>query len=126
MKYKLTLLKDLPNREAGTEVLNISEEEMNGTIDYKYRHYVQKLNFSDIYDLRNNPEWVEVKIDSRCDCETMDNICVRSVVIGYGRSMNVNLNFKKKAITTWYDHACDSGSSKNLDIKYCPLCGRKL
>ena len=126
MKYKLTLLKDLPNRKAGTEVLNISQEEMDGTIDYKYRYYVLEQNFSDIYDLRHNPEWVKVEIDNRCDCETMDYISIRYAVIGYGRSLSAKLDFKMKSITTWYDHAYDSGSSKNLDIQYCPLCGRKL
>jgi len=126
MKYKLKLLKDLPNRKAGTEVLNISEEEMNGTIDYKYRNYVPEQNFSDIFDLRNNPEWVKVEIDSRCDCETMDKILIRYEVIGYGRSLNVRLDFKSKAITTYYAHSCDNGTNKNLKIKYCPLCGKKL
>lgn len=126
MKYKLTLLKDLPNRKAGTEVLNISQEEMDGTVDYKYRYYVPEQNFSDIYDLRNNPEWVKVEVDNRCDCKTMDYIEIRHVIIDYGRIMDVKLDFKKKAITTWYDSACDYGSSKNLDIQYCPLCGRKL
>lgn len=126
MKYKLTLLKDLPDRKAGTEVLNISEDEMNGVIDYKYRHYAQKQNFSDIYDLRNNSEWVKVEIDDRCDCKTKDKICIRSIIIGYGRVINVTLDFKKKAITTWYDHSCDCGTSKSLDIKFCPLCGDEL
>ena len=126
MKYKLTLLKDLPNHNAGTVVLNISEEEMNGTRDYAYRRYVPEQNFSAIYDLRHDPKWVRVEIDERCDCETRDRIEIRYEVIGYGRTVSAYLNFKKQAITTWYSDACDSGTSENLSINYCPLCGRKL
>lgn len=125
-KYKLTLLKDLPNRKAGTEVLNISDEELNDHSKYKYIHYVESQNFIDILELSNNPEWVKVEEDSRCDCKTMDKITIRDATIGYGRSLAVVLNFDKKKITTWYDHRCDSGTTKNLDIRYCPLCGRKL
>lgn len=62
----------------------------------------------------------------RCDCETMNKVVIRSEVIGYGRSMCVSLDFINKAITTWYDHSCDNGTLKKLDIKFCPLCGRLL
>lgn len=125
-KYKLTLLKDLPNRKAGTEVLNISEEELKDHSKYKYIRYVEEKNFIDILELADNPEWVKTEEDTRCDCETKDGIIIRDAVIGYGRSLYVILNFKSKKITTWYDHAADEGTSENLDIKFCPLCGREL
>lgn len=125
-KYKLTLLKDLPNRKAGTEVLNISEDELNDHSKYKYIRYAEEMNFIDILELANNPEWVKVEEDTRCYCETMNEITIRNDVIGYGRSLSVVLNFGLEKITTWYDRSCDSGTAKNLDIRYCPLCGRKL
>lgn len=43
-----------------------------------------------------------------------------------GRSLVVGIDFKKKIISTRYDYACDCGTSKNLNIEYCPLCGDKL
>lgn len=125
-KYKLILLKDLPDRKAGTEVLNISEEELSGIVPYEYRYCVAEQNFSDIFDLRNNPEWVKIEEDNRCDCLTRKKIRIRDIIIGYGRSFSVSLDFKNKQIVTWYDHACDCGTSKNLPIEFCPLCGRKL
>lgn len=125
-KYKLTLLKDLPDRKAGTEVLNISQEEMDGTVPYKYLYYVRERNFNDIFSLRNDPEWVKVEEDDRCDCLTKDHITIRNEIIGYGRSLSVGLYFKKKEIGCWYDYVCDSGDYAKLPIKYCPLCGRKL
>ena len=125
-KYKLTLLKDLPDHKAGTEVLNISEKELKGTEDYKYRYWVKEMNFSDIYDLRNDPEWVKVEKDDRCDCLTMDKIEIRRVIMGYGRTVSVSLNFRRKKIVTWYDYKCDEGTEENLPISFCPLCGRNL
>ena len=125
-KYKLILLKDLPNYKAGTTVLNISQEELDGTEDYKYRYYVPEINFSEIYDLRNNAEWVKIEEDDRCDCLTKDFIRIRNETVGYGRSLSVGLSFVKKEFYAYYDHACDSGTTKKLSIKFCPLCGRRL
>lgn len=125
-KYKLILLKDLPDVKAGTEVLNISEEELLGVVPYKYHRCFNEQNSNDIFNLRDNPEWVKVEEDNRCDCLTRTNIQIRYVILGYGRSIKVSLNFKKKQIFTWYDHACDCGTSENLPIKFCPLCGREL
>lgn len=125
-KYKLILLKDLPDIKAGTEVINISEEELLGIVPYKYHRCVNEQNSNDIFELRNNPEWVKIEEDTRCDCLTRKKIKIRDAVIGYGRRLNVSLDFKNKQISTWYDHACDSGTSKNLPIEFCPLCGRKL
>lgn len=62
----------------------------------------------------------------KCYCKTTDYLTIRREVIGYGRSLVVGIDFKKKAITTYYDYDCDSGTSKNLNIEYCPLCGEKL
>lgn len=62
----------------------------------------------------------------KCYCKTTDYLTIRREVIGYGRSLVVGIDFKKKAITTYYAYACDSGMSKNLNIEYCPLCGEKL
>lgn len=125
-KYKLTLLKDLPDYKAGTEVLNISQEELDGTEDYEYRYWVKEKNFSEIYDLRHNPDWVKIEEDPRCDCETKGRIEIRRNIIGYGRSLAVILDFNNTKIYTWYDRGCDTGSEVSLPIKYCPLCGRKL
>lgn len=125
-KYKLTLLKELPDRKVGTEVLNISEEELKDHTKYKYIGYVASRNFIDILELADNPEWVKVEEDTRCDCETIDRIVIRNEVIGYGRSLCVSLDFKHKAIKTWYDHSCDSGTSEKLDIRFCPLCGKEI
>ena len=125
-KYKLILLKDLPNYKAGTTVLNISQEELDGTNDYKYRHYVPEMNLSEIYDLRNNAEWVKIEEDDRCDCLTKDYISIRDQTIGYGRSLSARLSFVNKEFYVYYDHACDSGTTKKLPIKFCPLCGRRL
>lgn len=125
-KYKLILLKDLPDIKAGTEVINISEEELLGIVPYKYHRCANEKNSNAIFDLRDNPEWVKVEEDNRCDCLTRPKIKIRDAVIGYGRSLNVSLDFKNKQISTWYDHAYDSGTSKNLPIKFCPLCGREL
>jgi hypothetical protein len=125
-KYKLILLKDLPNYKAGTTVLNISQEELDGTKDYKYRHYVPEMNFSKIYDLRNNAEWVKIEEDDRCDCFTKDHISISDETIGYGRHLSVGLSFVNKEIYSYYDYACDSGTTKKLPIKFCPLCGRGL
>ena len=61
----------------------------------------------------------------KCYCKTNDYLTIRRDVIGYGRSLVVGIDFKKKAITTYYAYACDSGTSKNLNIEYCPLCGEK-
>lgn len=127
-KYKLTLLKDLPDHKAGTVVLNISQEELEGKEDYKYRYYVPEQNFSEIYDLRNDAEWVKIEEDDRCDCLTKESIRIRDGVIGYGRTLKVILSFNNKEIYTRYDRYCDQGesASKSFPIKYCPLCGRKL
>lgn len=125
-KYKLILLKDLPQYKAGTTVLNISQEELDGTEDYKYRYYVPEINFSEIYDLRNNAEFVKIEEDDRCDCLTKDHISIRNETIGYGRSLSVGLSFVTKEFYAYYDHACDRGTRKTLSIKFCPLCGRRL
>ena len=118
-KYKLTLLKDLPDYDAGTVLLNITQEEMDGTKNY----YGSKKS---IFYLRDNPTWVKVEKDNRCDCLTQDAISICYSVIGYGRSLSSTLNFKHKRISVHYDYACDSGKSSVLSIKYCPLCGREL
>ena len=125
-KYKLTLLKDLPNHKVGTVVLNISQEELDGAEDYKYRYYIPEQNFSDIYDLRNNSEWVKVEEDDRCDCLTKNYLSIRHEMIGRGREFSVKLLFKEKEISVYYDHYCDQGTEVNIPIQYCPLCGRKL
>jgi hypothetical protein len=125
-KYRLILLKDLPNYKAGTVVLNISQEELDGTKDYEFRLYVPELNFSEIYDLRNNSEWVKVEEDNRCDCLTKDYIEIRHEIIGYGRSLNIGLKIPEREIYTYYDYCCDSGNKVCMPIKYCPLCGRRL
>lgn len=62
----------------------------------------------------------------KCYCKTNDYLTIRRDVIGYGRSLVVGIDFKKKIISTRYDYACDYGTSKNLNIEYCPLCGDKL
>lgn len=61
-----------------------------------------------------------------CYCKTNNYFTIRRDVIGYGRSLVVGIDFKKKIISTQYDYACDCGTSKNLNIEYCPLCGDKL
>lgn len=122
-KYKLTLLKDLPNVCAGTELLNVTEEQLNGK--EKFECYGNH-HLLDIFHARNNTDFVKIEEDTRCDCETKDFIGIRYAEVGYGRKVLVNLNFQKKKIYTWYDYACDSGTEKSLDIQYCPLCGRKL
>lgn len=125
-KYKLTLLKDLPDHKAGTEVLNITQEELDGIKDYEFRYYVAELNFSDIYDLRHNSDWVKVEEDTRCDCKTKQYLDIRREIVGYGRSLNVALSFEKRKIYTWYDRGCDTGSEISMNINFCPLCGKKL
>lgn len=126
-KYKLTLLKDLPRFKAGTEVLNISQEELDGTKDYKYRHRViDEDNKYEIYDLRDNEEWVKVEEDTRCDCETESFIRIRYEEIR-GTCLNVTLEFDKKNIHTWCSPPYDeTGKSVNLPIRFCPLCGKSL
>lgn len=125
-KYKLTLLKDLPNFKAVTEVLNITEDEFTGKTDYEYRNYIDEMNFSQIYDLRNNPEWVKTEIDSRCDCFTKDKVIFFYRIISYGRTVLTTVDFKRKVISSWYDIQCDCGKEYKLPISFCPLCGRKL
>lgn len=125
-KYKLILLKDLPNYKAGTIVLNISQEELDGTKDYKYRYYIPEMNLSEIYDLRNNAEWVRIEEDSRCDCLTKDDISICNETIGYGRGLLVGISFVDKEFYSQYDYACDTSTTKKLSIKFCPLCGRRL
>lgn len=118
-KYKLTLLKDLPRFKAGTEVLNISQEQLDGTEDYRYSKY-------EIYDLRNNKEWVKVEEDTRCDCETKPFIPIRYDEVGLGTCFNVTLSFNNKNIHTWCNYIREAGDSVDLPIRYCPLCGRAL
>lgn len=90
-----------------------------------------------IYDYQDDVEVIGNKFDNpelseseenveKCYCKTTDYLTIRRDVIGYGRSLVVGIDFKKKAITTYYAYACDSGTSKNLNIEYCPLCGEKL
>ena len=44
-KYKIILLKDLPNLKAGTEVLNITQDELDGKESYHYSdYYVPELH----------------------------------------------------------------------------------
>lgn len=62
----------------------------------------------------------------KCICLTNNYVPVRYEVIGYGRSLNVGVSFKKREIAARYDYACDSGNTKSLGISYCPFCGRKL
>ena len=124
-RYKLTLLKDLPDTKAGTSV-SVSKKEFEGVKSYDHKKH-DESNFDwRIYQLRNDPEWVKVEADDRCLCQVEPYKRIQYRVIGYGRSFTVSLDFKKKKIYTWYDHACDQGTEKSLHIRYCPLCGRKL
>ena len=116
-KYKLTLLKDLPGHKAGTEIVNITGEELNNNC---------AKSFSEIFELHNNPEWVLVEEDPRCDCLTKEQLTLKYVVVGYGRKLLALLSFKNKEISIHYDHACDNGTTTVLKIANCPLCGRKL
>ena len=121
-KYKLVLLKDLPMHNAGTEVLNISQEDLDGVKCYTYLNCIEP----DIYSLRHNKEWVRVEEDPRCDCKTRETILLRREIIAYGRSTSSYISFKDKCIAFYYDKHCDQGELVKLPIEYCPLCGEKL
>lgn len=124
-KYKIILLKDLPDLKAGAEVLNITQDELDGKENYNLSdYYVRELH--NIFNLRNNPEWTRVEEDNRCDCKTKDYINIRNEVIGYGKSLIIGLDFEDKEIYTWYDYACDRGTKRCFPIKFCPLCGERL
>lgn len=82
---------------------------------------IRNMSDEELAELLESKENVE-----KCYCKTTDYLTIRRDVIGYGRSLVVGIDFKKKAITTYYAYACDSGTSKNLNIEYCPLCGEKL
>lgn len=41
----------------------------------------------------------------KCYCKTNDYLTIRRDVIGYGRSLVVGIDFKKKIISTRYDYA---------------------
>lgn len=116
-KYKLTLLKDLPNHEAGTEVLNITEDELLGKKDYYG-------SFFEIYDLRNDPKWVKIDEDTRCDCLTKPYIPIFCTENCKGKLRDIRLDFNKKEIRTINDDGYLVNSP--IKIKYCPFCGRLL
>lgn len=61
-----------------------------------------------------------------CICKTQKIINIKNTVIGYGRSLNVYIDFNKKSIVVNYDYAVDSGTSDKFSIKNCPFCGNKL
>lgn len=120
-KYKLTLLKDLPDAKAGTEVLNISDEDLK-------LEYCKGLNSTqqEIFQLKDNAEWVKIEEDSRCDCLTKHRVSLLNKVAGYGMTTSVYINFVEKAIHTHHDCKCDCGHDTNISIKFCPFCGREL
>lgn len=63
---------------------------------------------------------------NKCRCETDSYMEIVSNVIGYERSLYVTLNFEAKNIKVHYDHTCDRGTYRTLNINFCPLCGKKL
>lgn len=92
-----------------------------------FKEYKKAVDYEVIGNIVDNPELLESEENvEKCYCKTTDYLTIRREVIGYGRSLVVGIDFKKKAITTYYSYACDSGTSKNLNIEYCPLCGEKL
>jgi hypothetical protein len=118
-KFKLTLLKDLPEFPAGTEVLNVTEDMLSGKEQYRFRDV-------EIFALRDDPEWVRVEEDLRCDCETKEYLQFFSEEVGNDRSASSYIDFEEKIISTHYDYACDQGHDHKVQIKFCPFCGREL
>lgn len=121
-KYKVTLLKDLPDLKAGTELFNVTKAEL----DEQFTRREDAGNAAKLLKYLDHPDWIRVEIDPRCDCLTKSQIVIRHESAGYGRSLFVSLDFKSAEIYTSYARQCDKQERISLPITHCPLCGRKL
>lgn len=123
IKYKLTLLKDLPDIPSGKEVLNVTQEELNDEIKFEINHGTKN---SKIYELVNNADWVKVEEDNRCLCKTKSFLTFYYQYLGYGMCSIGRIDFNNKELHCSADWKCDTGTKGKIDIKYCPFCGEKL
>lgn len=121
-KYKVTLLKDLPNLKAGTELLNVTKAEL----DDQFTRRGDAGEAAKLLKYLDHPDWVCVEEDPRCDCLTKSQIVIRHESVGYGRSLYVSLDFKNAEIYTSYARQCDKQERISLPITHCPFCSRKL
>lgn len=121
-KYKVTLLKDLPDLKAGTELLNVTKAEL----DEQFTRREDAGGRAKLLKYLDHPDWVRVEEDPRCDCLTKSQIVIRHESVGYGRSLYVSLEFESAEIYTSYARQCDKQEKIRLSITHCPLCGRKL
>ena len=114
------MLKDLPKFPAGTEILNVTEDMLSGKEQYRFRDV-------EIFALRDDPEWVRVEEDLRCDCETKEYLQFFSKKKSeMTEALVAILTSRKKLFQHTMIMLVIKGMIHKVQIKFCPFCGREL
>ena len=117
--YEITLLKDTHFGKCGDKVLLVEKYFKEGG-----KHLSELEN--QFVEISSKEEWAKVEKKEVCLCEVYNKKIIKSSVIGYGRTLDVYVDFKNKKVVCNYSYACDCDEKKELEIKYCPLCGKDL